>query len=91
MNGFQLHLKRPSNSCFDVGLLTQEANMNIQLVFKHYKAVTYRSSRPEVFCKKGVLKDFVKLTEKHLCQSLFFNKVAALRPATLLRKTLWHR
>ena len=35
-----------------------------------------RSSRPDVFCKKGVLKNFAKLTEKHLCQSLFFNKVA---------------
>ena len=29
----------------------------------------FRSSRPEVFCKKGV-------TEKHLFQSLFLNKVA---------------
>ena len=25
--------------------------------------------------KIGVLKNFTKLTEKHLCQSLFFNKV----------------
>ena len=33
-----------------------------------------RSSRQEVFCKKGVLKNFVKLTGKHLCQGLFFNK-----------------
>ena len=32
----------------------------------------YRSSRPEVFCKNGVLKNFAKLTGKHLCQSLFF-------------------
>ena len=31
---------------------------------------------PDVFCKKGVLGDFVKFTRKHLCQSLFFNKVA---------------
>ena len=31
---------------------------------------------PEVFCKKGVLRDFAKFTRKHLCQSLFFNKVA---------------
>ena len=30
----------------------------------------YRSSLPEVFCKKGVLKNFVKLTRKHRCQSL---------------------
>ena len=32
----------------------------------------FRSSRPEVFCKKGVLKDFAKFTGKHLCQRLFF-------------------
>ena len=41
-----------------------------------------------VFCKKGVLRNFVKFTEKHLSQSLFFNKVAA---ATLLKKRLWLR
>ena len=40
----------------------------------------YRSSRPEVFCKKGVLKNFTKFTGKHLYQSLFFNKVAGLKP-----------
>ena len=28
--------------------------------------------------KKGVLKNFAKLTGKHLCQSLFFNKIAGL-------------
>ena len=38
-----------------------------------------RSSRPEVFCKKGVLRNFTKFTGKHLCQRLFFNKVAGLR------------
>ena len=44
------------------------------------------AARPEVFCKKGTLKNFVKFTGKHLCQSLFFNKVAGLRPATLFKK-----
>ena len=39
-----------------------------------------RSSRPEVFCKKGVLRNFAKFTGKYLCQSLFFNIVAGLRP-----------
>ena len=34
-----------------------------------------RSSRPEVFCKKGVLKNVTKFTGKHMCQNLFFNKV----------------
>ena len=28
--------------------------------------------------KKGVLKNFAKITGKHLCQSLFYNKVAGL-------------
>ena len=35
-----------------------------------------RSSRPEVFCEKGVLRNFAKFTGKQLCQSLFFNRVA---------------
>ena len=38
--------------------------------------------------KKGVLKNLAKLTREHLCQSLFFNKVADLRTAALLKKTL---
>ena len=46
---------------------------------------------PEVFCKKCVLKNFSKFTGKHLRQSLYFNKVASFRPATLLKKRLWHR
>ena len=37
---------------------------------------TFRSSRPEVFFKKGVLKNFAKFAGKYLCQSIFFNKVA---------------
>ena len=44
-----------------------------------------------MFCKKGVLRNFAKFTRKHLCQSLLFNKVAWLSPATLLKKKLWHR
>ena len=37
-----------------------------------------RSSRPEVFCKKDILRNFAKFTGKHLCWSLFFDKVAGL-------------
>ena len=33
-------------------------------------------SFPEVFCKRAVSRNFAKFTGKHLCQSLFFNKVA---------------
>ena len=45
-----------------------------------------KSSPSEVFCKKGVLKNFAKFTGKHLHQRLVFNKVAGLRPAFLLKK-----
>ena len=34
-----------------------------------------RSSHGKCSIKKAVLKNFVKFTRKHLCQSLFFNKV----------------
>ena len=51
----------------------------------------YRSSRLEVFCRKGVLRNFEKFTGKHLCQSLLFNKVAGLRTVTLLKKRFWCR
>ena len=41
-------------------------------------------------CKKDVLGNFAKFTEKHLCQFLFFNKVAGLRHAALSKKRNWH-
>ena len=39
----------------------------------------HRSSRPEVFCKKGALKNMAKFTGKRHCRSLFFNRVAGLK------------
>ena len=35
---------------------------------------------PAVFCRKSVLRNLSKFTGKHLCQRLFFNNVAGLRP-----------
>ena len=51
------------------------------------KEIHFRSSRPEVFSKKGVLTNFKKFTGKDLCQSLFFDKVAGL--SLQLEKRLW--
>ena len=45
-----------------------------------------RSSRLEVFCTKGALRNCAKFTEKHLCQSLFFIKVAGLRACNFIKK-----
>ena len=50
-----------------------------------------RSSHQRCSMKKTVLTNFAKFTGKHLRQSLFCNEVARLRPATLLKKRLWHR
>ena len=54
-------------------------------IYKHIgkKHGQDRSSHPRCSVREGVLRNFAKFTEKHLCQSLFFNKVARLRPATL--------
>ena len=42
------------------------------------KNVIIRSSHRRCSLRKGVLRNFVKSTGKHLCQSLFFNKVVNL-------------
>ena len=49
----------------------------------------YRSSRPEVFCKKVGLRNFAKFTGKQLCQSFFLNKVAGLKKETLAQVFSW--
>ena len=73
-----------------LGYLTKLVVFEIDSYFwlKRTVILTFRSSRPDVFCKKGVLRNFAKFTGKHLRQSLFLNKVAGLRPATLLKKRL---
>ena len=49
---------------------------------KNFRKTLYtQKQRPEVFYKKGILTNFANSTGKHLCQSLFLNKVAGLRPA----------
>ena len=54
-----------------------------------WKIKIYQQQPQKVFFKKGVLRNFAKLTGKRLCQSLFFDKVVG--PATLLKKRLWQR
>ena len=52
------------------------------------KLSVFRSSGPEVFCEKDVLGNFAKFTGKHLCQSLFFNKVAGAACSFIKKETL---
>ena len=86
----------------DTQILKMIINNNIKATFLLFITVfkfhgytvfkeNYRSSHRRCFIRKGILKNFTKFTGKHLCQSPFFNKVAGLRSATLLKKRLWHK
>ena len=82
-------LLKPNNFFFEseecLGLhLKIKSFATIEVVAKTSKdkeLCNYRSSRPEVFFKKDILRNFTTFTGKHL----------SLRPATLLKKTLWQR
>ena len=54
------------------------------------KNIYFHKQPPDVLYKKGVSRNFIKFTGKHLCQILFFNKVAGFRLVTLLENTLAH-
>ena len=57
----------------------------------HKSCRTARSSHQRCSIIKCIDRNFAEFTGKHLCQSLFFNKIVGLRPATLLKKRLWNR
>ena len=62
-------------------------NSNIWVV-RMYSLWIIRGSHQRCSIEIGFLRNFAKLTEKHLCQSLIFNRVAGLTPE---KKKLWHR
>ena len=45
-----------------------------------------RSSHRSCSLREGVLRNFAKFTRKHLCQGLFFNKVAGLEACNFIKK-----
>ena len=64
--------------------------LSLKLLSKYAK-----ESTESVSWKCSLKKVFLKIPQnsqenKHLCQSLCFSKGAGLRPATLLKKSLWH-
>ena len=61
---FKVNNEKDGLTSVDIGLVYLLIILNL---FK-----TFGSSRPEVFCKKGALRNFTKFTGKHLCQGLFF-------------------
>ena len=68
----------------DITAKTKKKKFLLRLIWNNLgfgrSPVAYLQKQPPgVFIGKGVLRNFAKLTGKHLCQSLFFNKVAGLR------------
>ena len=49
----------------------------IDTVLNKSSKTSYRNSRPEVFCKKSLLRNFAKFTLKHPSQVSFFIKLQA--------------
>ena len=45
-----------------------------------------RGGRSEVFCKVDVLKNFIKLFRKHMCRSLFLNKIPRKSLCNVVKK-----
>ena len=46
--------------------------------YAYITCLWFRGSHRRCSVRKGVVRDFAKVTGKHLCQSLVFNKVAGL-------------
>lgn len=72
-----------------------QRNFICQLTLFYWKEIMSNQVNPPenvgnsclgVFCKKCIIKNFAKLTEKHLWRSLLFKKVAGLHPPTLFKK-----
>ena len=64
---------------------------NLNAVLKMVSQIVmalFQRQAPELFYKKGVYKDFAKFTGKHLCRSIFFNKIEKDTPTHLFSVNL---
>ena len=86
-----MHLRSFFSQLFDFSTVNRQEKKSSFERKHEIICFMFRSSHQMCSIEIGVLKNFTKFTGKHLCQSLFLNKVAGLRPATLLKKRLWHR
>ena len=72
--------------------LPQRQKLLITMIFSYIPSwfawFVYRCSRSDVFCKKGILRNFGKLTGKHLRQRLFLIKWQVYDPQFIKKETL---
>ena len=69
---------------FEEVLTENKYNKQFLIWYAHELFADLQKQLPEVFYEKRCSYKFCK--SKHQCESLFFNNVADLRPATLLKK-----
>ena len=84
--------------CISIPLILRSLNvskprsiMYVRLWYTFILLSLSRCSSLNMFCKKGVLKNFKNFSGKHLHGILFFNNITGLESETLLKKRLWHR
>ena len=96
---YTLFKKRLQHRCFVEDLLTAGSETPVQgslfnkvailTAWTHLTVLETEVATGGVMWEKVFL-EISSIHRKHLCQSLLFNKVASSRPATLLKKRLWH-
>ena len=85
MKSYQPQLVFPSNLQTLVSYAKKKKNLKLKIGFKAITEKLFnkpvfaafaldKSSHSEVFCKKCVLKNFVKFTGKHLCENTLLKK-----------------
>ena len=67
------------------GICNKDNRLSIYLLYTFQWNLIAGSSHPELFCRKGVLKNFEKFTRKQLCWNFFLIKLQTCSPATLLK------
>ena len=61
------------------------------IIFLGLLKAEYRSNHWRSSIRKGAVLEISQNSQENTCASLFFNKVAGLTPANLLKQRLWHR
>ena len=67
-------------TCIKLNIIVEIVAASFQSLFNQNQInMIFRTSHGNLFYKKGILEYFAKLTGKHLCWSLFLNKVTSWR------------
>ena len=73
---YYFRVSMTSSECISICIqMEKELLYLLKVISKETRTTSFRSSLPNVYCKIGVRRNFVKFTEKYLCQSLFFKAI----------------